>query len=239
MLYSIKSFEEFITESGGDNSWRVEVHKTSLPEARKVAEKVLSKHKKTLDDTIPEFDTYYKMLQSAVGKSFGVARRDMPVINDDQIAMFQKLLKDGSLDILKPFAKGKRLTDKDIQHLDDKSDYITLGLKDGATGDDKINAIVTSIPVKDLKPIQEQIFLDKVIAMIGQWGPAKQGGPVTKLTIIVSKDNFILDGHHRFACAMLSDPSLKLSALKVPLGIKELLDVTLAYGDALGNHRNG
>lgn len=239
MLYSIKSFEEFITEAGGDNSWRVEVHKTDLKKAREVAAEVLAKHGKTLDETIPDFDKNYTALRNAVSKSFGVARRDMPVINDDQIAMFQKLLKDGALDILKPFAKGHMLTDKEIRNLDDPTEFIHLGFKDGKDSDDKMNAKLTATTVKDLKPIQEQIFLDKVVDMIGQFGPAKQGGPVTKLVLITSEDNYIIDGHHRFACALLSDPSLKMSVLKVPLDIKDLLKLTLAYGDSIGNKRNG
>ncbi len=239
MTFAIKSFEEFITEAGGDNSWKVEVHKTDLKKAREVVQEQLAKKHLDLDATIPEFDKHYTMLRKAVDNSWGVARKDMPVINDNQIAQFQKLLKDGALDILKPFAKGRALTDKDVQALDNPSEFVHLGFKDGKDGDDKINAKITTRAVKDLKPIQQQIFLDKTADMIASFGPAKQGSPVTKLTLIISKEGFILDGHHRFSCAMLSDPNLKMSVLEVPMNIDELLKLTLAYGDSIGNKRNG
>jgi hypothetical protein len=239
MTFAIKSFEEFITEAGGDNSWKVEVHKTDLKKAREVVQEQLAKKHLDLDATIPEFDKHYTMLRKAVDNSWGVARKDMPVINDNQIAQFQKLLKDGALDILKPFAKGRALTDKDVQALDNPSEFVHLGFKDGKDGDDKISAKITTRAVKDLKPIQQQIFLDKTADMIASFGPAKQGSPVTKLTLIISSDNFIIDGHHRFSCAMLSDPNLKMSVLEVPMNIDKLLEVTRAYGDAIGNKRNG
>lgn len=235
MTFAIKSFEQFLIE---DTGWKVEVHKTDLKKARATTQEQLAKKHKDLDETIPDFDKNYAMLRKAVDNSWGVARKDMPVINDNQIDAFRKALKEGAIDILKPFAKGRALTDKDVKALDNPSEYVHLGFNDGKDDDDKINAKVTTRAVKDLKPIQQQIYLDKVADMIASFGPAKQGSPVTKLTLIISSDNFIIDGHHRFACAMLSDPNLKMSVLEVPMNIDELLKLTLAYGDAIGNPRN-
>ena len=237
--FAIKSFERFLAEAGGETGWSVEVHKTDLKKARVVVAEQLAKKHRDLDETIPDFDKNYQLLRKAVDGAWGVMRRDMPVINDNQIAEFQKLLKDGALDILKPFAKGHMLTDKEVQQLDDKSDFVHLGFKDGKDNDDRMNAKLTHWPVKKLKPIQTQIFLDKTADMIAQWGPATQGSPVTKLTLIISKEGYILDGHHRFSCAMLSDPNLQMSVLEVPMPIDDLLKLTLSYGDAIGNKRNG
>ena len=55
---------------------------------------------------------------------------------------------------------------------------------------------------------------------------------------IVSSDNRIIDGHHRFLTSVLIDPRLKVNVLKIDMPIKKLLELTLAYTDAIGNVRN-
>ena len=55
---------------------------------------------------------------------------------------------------------------------------------------------------------------------------------------MVSKDDRIIDGHHRFLSAVLVDPAIQVTALEIDLPIKDLLPLTLAYTDAIGNVRN-
>jgi hypothetical protein len=55
--------------------------------------------------------------------------------------------------------------------------------------------------------------------------------------IVISKDNFVIDGHHRWAAAaMLSfeDSSIKLPVIRVDMNHKDLIDVTLAWNKASG-----
>lgn len=233
----MKTFKEFLVESG-DTGWKVEVHKTPLPKARLVTTTILAKHHKEIDVILPDYDKNYELLRAAVKKSWGVSRKDMPVINADQIDKFAMDLRAGALDILKPFAKGHALTSQDVMKLSDPEEYITLGLKDDNHKDDILVAHMKMVPCSILKPIQEQIYLDKVSDMIGKFGAVKNGNPVTKLTMITSKDNYIIDGHHRYATVMLCDPSVKVQVLEVPMKIDDLLKVTLAWGDAVGNKRN-
>ena len=235
----IKRFKKFIVEAGGETGWKVEVHKTDTSKAKDVVVKELAKWKKTLEDEIPDFESNYNMLRKAVSKSLGTLRKDMPVINADQISEFKARLEKGELDIFKPFTKGKPVDAKELGKLAQEHEYLNLGKQDGDKSDDIIKAKFKMIPVKNLKPIQEQIFLDKVANMIGEFGAVKNGGFVTTLPLIISKEGYILDGHHRFAAVMISDPNIKVKVLEVPLGIKDLLKLTLAYGDAIGNKRNG
>ncbi|NIT79677.1 MAG: hypothetical protein GWN58_33515 [Anaerolineae bacterium] len=86
-----------------------------------------------------------------------------------------------------------------------------------------------------LLPTQSQIWLDKLMYGILKDGPLKAGDPRLDLTIIVSKEGYILDGHHRWASALITDPSLSIKALWVPIRIKELLPIAKEYGESAGN----
>jgi len=89
--------------------------------------------------------------------------------------------------------------------------------------------------VTRLLPTQSQIWLDKLLRGVLQDGPLKAGDQRLDLTIIVSKEGYILDGHHRWASALITDPSLGIKALKVPLPIRELLPIAREYGKSVGN----
>jgi len=55
---------------------------------------------------------------------------------------------------------------------------------------------------------------------------------------IMSKDLYIIDGHHRFLSGVLLDPNMQINALIIDLPIAKLLPLTLSYSDAVGNKRN-
>lgn len=91
------------------------------------------------------------------------------------------------------------------------------------------------VEVQDLKPTQEQIWLDKIVETVQEHGPIKKGSPPLESVIIVSEEGFILDGHHRVASALLSDPLLEQKTLYVPLPIKELFRVGKKYSKMKGH----
>ena len=72
--------------------------------------------------------------------------------------------------------------------------------------------ILNAITAKELRPSQESIFLSKVINDILSKGvdAIYDGDP-----IYITKDKYIIDGHHRWAEAMLIDPAIELSNLRV------------------------
>jgi len=57
------------------------------------------------------------------------------------------------------------------------------------------------------------------------------------LGAVISKDNRILDGHHRWAATIFNDPNAKINGMKADLNIGDLIHVLRAAGDALGNNR--
>lgn len=103
---------------------------------------------------------------------------------------------------------------------------------------EKIKNKIIYQPVGDLKPIQGQIYFDKLIDSEIEFGGMKHGSKETKKTIITSKDGYIIDGHHRWATAMLTDPTIKVKTLSVDMDIHHLLEYAMQYGDSIGNIRN-
>lgn len=105
---------------------------------------------------------------------------------------------------LMPQIKGDQMT-KFLKHLQDNDvDYRTKKL-----------------PVKDLKATQSEFDLSKVDQMIGQRNDIK---------IVVSNDNYIMDGHHRWLADYNTDKNCKINAIVVDLPILELMRLAKEFG---------
>ena len=222
-------FQNYLTEG----SKTLNVAKVPLDKAREYAESVFGS-KEELDKTIPNFDRNYQRLQDIYKKeALDIPRIKMPVIEPDDMKKFDDRLKSGSIDIFKPFALDKSKA-KEISKKEGEK-WVKLGQKDGDPNDDKVSAKWTSMTGSKLKPLQGQLWLEKLIGNIKKFGAPKAGSPVLKTTIIVSKEGYILDVHHRHGQVMLTDPSLKMQALHIPLDVKTLLSMGKKYGDAIGN----
>jgi hypothetical protein len=101
---------------------------------------------------------------------------------------------------------------------------IGKGKSDGDKKDDEIGGKRVSIAVKNLQAAQTEIIAEKAIGMaIGTMlntTPTKIGGD---LGSIISSDNFIMDGHHRWAATFLCDPNAKVQAVQIDLPGKVLV----------------
>lgn len=231
-----------IGESGQD-AGKMELVKITLDAAREYTEKLMSKSKKELNEEVPDFDKNFKTAQKKAGMGKTV-RKDMPVINDKQVKSFQAKLAKGEIDVntspnkapetpkSNPFPEG--LTGEQAEK------FIEAGLKsnDGDAKDDIVKASMKKIKVKDLKPIQKQIYFDKSIAGIADFGADASRKFLSGSNFIASSDLALIDGHHRFLAAMLLDPDMIVPVLVIDMPIKDLLPLTKAYGDAIGNKRN-
>ena len=111
--------------------------------------------------------------------------------------------------------------------------FLVKGDIDGERTDDVVRNSTKSYSAKSLHPSQSEIFLGKSLGMaIG----GVRGGD---LGAVVSSDNHILDGHHRWAATMFSDPNARVQGVGVAMTIGDLIPVLRAVGDALGNERRG
>lgn len=236
-----KKYSEFLLEfQGGQAAGKLEIERTPVATAVDYARGVLGD---SLDQDIPDFSKNYQMLQANIkAYSLGKRRAEMPVITPNDIKDFKTRLEKGLLDVNKPFALGQANA-ADPEDLI-KSGYGTqetwliLGTKDGNKTDDKTRVSLKRVAVKDMRPIQTQIYLDKVIGKYAKFGVPKSASPILNKTMIASKDGYIIDGHHRWAQIYIADPSLKISTMVIDLPIRELLRVSLDYGDSIGNKRN-
>lgn len=206
------------------------VSTTPLFRARQYADEVFAKAGKSLKEEYPKFDQNYIQLQKAAKQALGVARGDMPVITQHDIKDFQRDLKQGNIDLFKPFTLGKATFPKDLlTKREDAKNWLTLGQQDGDPNDDVVKTTLGNTPVRSLKPIQNQIWLEKSIPYMvsSEWKGSFWA-------IVVSKDHYIIDGHHRWAQMYMADPSSKLRTLFVPLPIGVLLKLGRSYGNAKG-----
>lgn len=102
---------------------------------------------------------------------------------------------------------------------------VDSGLEDGGSpADDKIPVSKASWSAAALKPSQTSIVLEKAVGMaIKQLIKNKIGGDIEA---IVSSDNYIMDGHHRWAASILAGgKSAKVSGLKADLKGSDLVRV--------------
>ena len=95
--------------------------------------------------------------------------------------------------------------------------FLTKGFRDGEVDDDKINMHHVSISADKLKPTQTDLYLAKAIEMATRHFA---GG---ELNAIISRDGYILDGHHRWASTILTNPAMKLGGYQVDLKIDDLI----------------
>jgi len=114
-----------------------------------------------------------------------------------------------------------------------KAIFQKKGDMDGSQGDDVVKTKSKSWKAGKLRPSQSAIYLGKSLGMAV--GGVKGGN----LGSIVSNDKHILDGHHRWAATMLSEPTAKIGGIEANLGIGDLVPVLRALGDSIGNARRG
>ena len=101
----------------------------------------------------------------------------------------------------------------------------------GPANDDIVQTKNVSIPVSKLKPSQLAIYLGKSLAM------AINGVDGGDLGAVISKDNYILDGHHRYAATTFNNPGSSVEGVQADLMIGDLIPVLRATGDAMKNNR--
>ena len=160
--------------------------------------------------------------KKVVVKSIGKDEYGMPTINGKKVATF-RMIKEGKE------IEFNYLNESDIVKLNN-----TLGIERGELPQipkdsieeylgylesNKIPFEIQSQPVASLNSSQTEIDLDKVRDMMTD-------EDVNNTPIIVSKDDYILDGHHRALAAFNSDKESEIPVIKIDLPIDELIEVS-------------
>lgn len=131
--------------------------------------------------------------------------------------------------------RGKNVDPEQMNPEPGDESWLTKGERDGGRpGDDKVPTTDVELPAQSLNPSQSEIYLGKSLGMaVGGMG---NGG---NLNAIISGDNHILDGHHRWAATMLANPEAVVGGKQSALPIAELIPVLRGAGMAYGNPFRG
>ena len=170
----------------------------------------------------------------------------MPVVDPDKdFPGLKKGLSKGELDFKEPFVKDAEKFPSGLDKVDPETQqkFLTKGLRDGDANDDaSVTLKEDEISCGQSYPTQKQVYLDKCIWNILNFGPTKPGGTAhgkPNLIAIQASEgrNLILDGHHRWASAYISGGATAkikvqvLSGLDAPTAIAALR----SFGNAKGN----
>jgi hypothetical protein len=229
----------YLLEKAGEVAGIYEIKETSVEDALSYFKQEMDKRELEFDENL--FKTNYSILKDKILKHGSEKRKDMPVVSWKQIKDFQNDLMNGNLDIKKPFDKElNKLIGKYPKKLKKKmrNSWLTKGLNDGSSEDDKIQTSFEKIKVIDLNPVQEQIYLSKIFKNIDRFGIPSENNFITSKAMIVDSNNMIIDGHHRWMSSMIFNNGIKHLCLKVDLKLDKLLKVSYAYGVAKGNVQN-
>ena len=151
------------------------------------------------------------------------------------VETIKKVLKEADFDASKfPFPKADTSGDY--------AKYVAQAGKPEKDGGDPDDDKVTSAKKEDLsadklKPSQQEIKLDQAlgmaVSMAGKLpGPFKDG-PGGDLGAVISKDGYIMDGHHRWAASIFTaGPQIKLGGHVIDMPGEELVKVLALMGDA-------
>lgn len=116
-------------------------------------------------------------------------------------------------------------------------DLATKGSQDQNLKDDVAKAGKVSAPAKSLKASQTTMdfgkFVGMAIQMLGKMG-SFSGGAGGDLGAIISADNHIMDGHHRWAATLMVDPDASVGGLGVNLPGEKLVGVLNVWTSAKG-----
>jgi len=193
-----------------------------------------------IEKEIINFKQNWQLANRKVKKGW-TKRKDMPVVNTVDTPRFKKDIEAGRIDHKKPFAPG---TDQknlfpDMFTAASAGKFLMRGLKDGSIKDDQIKVIRTKMKVKDITPIQSQIYLDIAMRVAKDEGIATRKSNIENRSVsVVSKSGHLIDGHHRYLSAMLIDPDIMTHVLMIDLPIRKLIDMAMSFGFAIGNKRN-
>jgi len=81
----------------------------------------------------------------------------------------------------------------------------------------------TKILAKDLKPTQKTINLSAVNKLL------KTNSSKLKKPIIVSSDNYVIDGHHRWLAALNKNRESKVNVIKSSIPVKQLIKIIKGF----------
>lgn len=143
--------------------------------------------------------------------------------------IFEKLSIQGSKTVI-PLSGVDRLKAKES---------VKMGLHDGSIKDDQVDYKVKTFKCNDLRASQTELIIKKCLDMAIGKMLSKKGTIGGDLGAMVSKDGYIMDGHHRWGASFLCDPTALIEATQIMLDGENLVSalniITAGEYDRIGN----
>lgn len=139
-----------------------------------------------------------------------------------------------------------KLSDAAAAAGEEAENLVTGGDNDGEKPDDVIGAGAGSASVKDLKPSQSSMNIEKAVAFaiaaIRQVTPFPSGAG-GDLGAIITSDNHIMDGHHRWIASGMVDPTSEVGGFIVQFPAQQMIAalnmITVKLGITSGKPGSG
>ena len=93
--------------------------------------------------------------------------------------------------------------------------------------------------VRDLIPLQRQIYVDKSLQGIAKYTVAGSIAGIEATHLVISSDDHIIDGHHRWLSAMLLEPDAHVPVWRADAVASQIFNEFIAFSDAEQKIRNG
>lgn len=89
-----------------------------------------------------------------------------------------------------------------------------------------IKSRITRRKAKELRPTQKEISRSRIEDLI------ENEKILTKVLVplVISRDNYVVDGHHRWAAYRLKKPNKDLPVVEIDVPIKDVLGISIAWG---------
>jgi len=117
-----------------------------------------------------------------------------------------------------------------------KDDQPSDGEHDADVSDDQVGAAPGGKPAKQLMPSQSAVYLSKAFGM-STIPKLSTGG---QIDAVITEDDHILDGHHRWAATILrggGGDNILGTVIALPIG--QAIPILRALGDSFQNNRKG
>jgi len=134
-----------------------------------------------------------------------------------------------------------------LEHLNEQNDALKeLGIKDGkidlskttdkikqdvfkqVLDNNDIEGDIIKIKAKDLEPSEKEIYLDQIISNLlkdHEFVEKALKGKIKDDKIIISSDNCVIDGHHKWASAFILNPNCKIKCTKINMTYDEAIPI--------------
>ena len=115
-----------------------------------------------------------------------------------------------------------------MKYLNKYLEYLNENKIEDFLSEHNIEGEIVKVKVNKLTPAQNEIFLDEIIENLlekKKFVKKSLKGKLKDDEIIISSDNYIIDGHHKWASAFILNPDCTIKCTRVNLKLKKAIDL--------------